>query len=67
MDMIDLLAAVAIAVNDQAIAIVGEPLVAGDFRRYGHHAPQSQLMLCGRIIDGGNQDIGNDQNMGRRC
>ena len=58
--MVDLLAPVAIAVDDQAIAIVGKPLVAGDFRRNGHHASQGKLMLCGHIVDGGNQDIGND-------
>jgi hypothetical protein len=66
MDMVDFLAAVAIAVDDQAIAIVGKTFIAGDFRRDGHHASQRQLMLGGHIVDGRNQNIGNDQNMGWR-
>lgn len=66
MDMVDFLAAVAVTVDDQAIAVVGKTFITRNFRRDGHHATQRQLVLRGDVVDGRNQDIGDNQNMGRR-
>ncbi len=66
MDMVHFLAAVAVAVDDQPIAIVGKTFIAGDLRRDGHHPAQRQLMFSGDVIYGRNQNIRDNQNMGGR-
>ncbi len=56
-DMVNFPAAVAVAINDQTVAIVGKTFIAGDLRRDGHHPAQRQLMFGGDVIHGRNQNI----------
>ncbi len=65
MDMVHF-AAVAVAVDDQPIAIVGKTFIAWAIRRDGHHPAQRQLMFSGDVIYGRNQNIWDNQNMGGR-
>ena len=63
-DMVNFLAAVAVAVDDQPVAIVGEAFIAGNLRRDGHHPAQGQLMIGGDVIYGRNQNVRDNQNVG---
>ena len=63
-DVVDLLPAVAVAVHDEAITIFGDARLAGQLAGHGEHPAKSQLMLGFHVVDGGDQGIGDDQNMG---
>src|SRR5471030_1176207 len=65
MDMINLLASITIAVNNQAIAAFGDTFLLSDFGGDGHHAAQRCFMLNGNVVHGWNEDIRDDQNMTR--
>lgn len=64
MNMIDLLTSMAVAVDDQTIAVFGDAFLFGDLRRGGDHAAQRGFVLHGHIVDGWDQHVGNDQHMG---
>ncbi len=63
-DVVDLLPAVAVAVHDEAVAILGNTRVGGEFAGYGEHPAKGQLVLRLHIVDGGDQHIGDDQHVG---
>ncbi|MNF07292.1 hypothetical protein D3C80_2074400 [compost metagenome] len=65
MNMIDLLAAMAIAIDNQTVAVFGDAFLLGNPGGRGDHAAQSGLVLNSNVVDGGDQHIGYDQNMGR--
>ena len=60
MQVIDFLPAVAVTVNQQAIAIFGNALLLGDLCRHGKQTPQSKLILTSNLIGGRNQLVGNN-------
>src|SRR5476649_1368002 len=63
MDVIYLLAAITITVNNQTITAFGDTFLLSNFCRNRHHTTQCSFMFNGHIIHGGDQNIRNDQNM----
>ena len=63
-DVVDLLPAVAVAVHDEAVAILGNARLAGQLAGDGEHPAQRQLVIRLHVVDGGDQHVGDDQDMG---
>lgn len=65
MQVIDLLAAIAVAVDDQAVAALGDTFAPGQFPGYGIQMPDERFVLVGHIIGGRDRLIGHDQDVDR--
>ena len=66
MNMIDFLAAMAITVHDQTVSIFSNPFLLSNFRGHRKHTAQRHFMLGFNVIDGRNQNIGNNKDVRRR-
>jgi len=63
-DVVDLLPAVAVAVHDEAVAVLGDPGIGRQLAGHGEHAAERQLVIGLHVVDGGDQHVGHDQDMG---
>ena len=66
MNMIDFLAAMAITVHDQTVSVFSNPFLLCDFRGHRKHTAQRHFMLGFNVIDGRDQNIGNNKDVRRR-
>ena len=60
------LAAVFVAIDDQAVAVVGDALVPRDSCRHSEQPSQGRFVLFPGIVRGGDFHFGNDQDVNRR-
>ena len=67
MQVIDLLAAVAVAVDDEAVALFRDAFALGKVACDGKEMTDQRLILIGDIIGGRDALVGNDQNVRGRA
>jgi DNA polymerase III subunit delta len=65
--VIDLLSAVAVAIDDEAVALFRDAFALGKVARHGKEVADQRLVLIGDIIGGGDALVGNDQNVRGRA
>lgn len=63
--MVDFLAAIAIAIDDEPVAALGDALLLSDLSRRQQQTPRHLFVLIRQVIHRGDLFIGNDQNMDR--
>ena len=66
MQVIHLLAAVCIAIDDQPIAALGDALLPRQIARHDEHVADQRFILVGNVIGRRNGLIRHNQNMHRR-
>ena len=52
MQVVDLLAAVRIAIDDQSIAAICDSLLPGEVARHGEHMADQRFVLVGNVVGG---------------
>ena len=57
---------VAVAVDDEAIALLSDAFALRKITRHGKEVPDQRLVVIADIVRGGDALVGNDQNVGRR-
>jgi len=67
MQVIHFLSAVAVAVDDEPIAIVGNAFLLRKVARDGKEVADQRLVVIDDVVRGGDELIGHDQNVSRRA
>ena len=65
MQVVDLLTAVAVAVDDQPIAVLRDAFTLGKITRHREQMPDQRLVLISDIVGGGDEFVGNNEDVGR--
>src|SRR5690606_29340070 len=64
--VIDLLPAVRVAVDDQPVAVLGDALLAGQVARHHEHPADQRRVFVSDVVGGGNDLVRDDQDV-HRC
>src|SRR3979490_1917455 len=67
MQVVDLLTAIRVAIDDQPITALSDAPLPREIARHDEHMPDQRFIVVGNIVGGGNGFVRDDQNVHRRC